>query len=129
MVDAIYDDLPHYPSGPGYRDDAASRAGARLVLSNGSHVTQSEFALAAVGQAGPCGIRANDVFALPDAPFPDLSTCRARLSELKRQGKIGKKGDLTPGNAGVRVNLWVAARYLPRAGDPQGDLFGEVACG
>lgn len=127
MAEALHDDLPRYPFGPSVGKDEASQGGARLVHSNGSHVTQSEFALAAVERAGPFGIRANDVFAAPGAPFPDLSTCRARLSELKRQGKIGKKGDLTPGNAGVKVNLWIAARYLPRADDLQGDLFGSEA--
>lgn len=129
MADALRNILPRYPSGPGYRDDEASRDGARLVHANGARVTQSEFALSVVERAGPIGIRANDVFAAPGAPFPDLSTCRARLSELKRQGKIAKRGDRTPGNSGVNVNLWIAARYAPRPAeeDGQGDLFGVAA--
>lgn len=118
---------PDYPNGPGHRGDEASKDGARHILNNGTHVTQSNFALAAVERAGPQGIRANDVYTAPDSPFPDLSTCRARLSELKQRGKIAKKGERTPGESGVAVNLWIAARYAPRANDGQQQIFGEAA--
>lgn len=120
--------LPRYPRGPGHRGDAASIDGARHILNNGTHVTQSNFALATVEAAGGSGIRANDVYAAPDAPFPDLSTCRARLSELQQAGKIVKKGERIPGEAGVAVNLWIAARYAPPApeGD-QGNMFPDAA--
>ncbi|WP_341680577.1 hypothetical protein [Sphingopyxis sp.] len=123
------DDLPRYPAGAPHRDDEASKDGARLVNRTGGRVTQCDFALAVVQAAGPRGIRANDVYTAPDSPFPDLSTCRARLSDLKKQGKIGKKGERTEGNSGVRVNLWVAAEYLPKPDndDSSPDLFDKAA--
>lgn len=123
MIDHISDHLPAYPAGAPYRRDEASKDGARKVNRDGSRVTQCDFALKMVERAGAGGIRANDVYTSIDAPFPDLSTCRARLSDLKKQGKIAKKGERKPGEAGVAVNLWIAARYVPRPLDGQGDLF------
>lgn len=121
-------DLPDYPGGAGYRDDDASRDGARKVNRDRSRVTQCAFVLDAVERAGPSGIDAYGIFNLPDAEFRDLSTCRARLSDVKKQGKIVKKGERTPGEAGVSVNLWIAARYGPSpADDGQADLFGKAA--
>lgn len=123
-------DLPPYGKGgsaAGYRDDEASRDGARKVNSDGSCKTQCAFALAVVEAAGPAGISAYGVYETEDAPFRDLSTCRARLSNLKTEGKIAKKGERTPGEAGISVNLWVAARYAPPAdADPQGDMFADA---
>jgi hypothetical protein len=118
--------LPRYPAGAPHRNDEASKDGARMVNRNGARVTQCAFALSIVKDAGPGGVRANDVYGAPDSPFPDLSTCRARLSDLKKQGEIGKKGARTEGNAGVKVNLWVAAEYLPKPAndDAQPDMFG-----
>lgn len=123
-------DLPRYgKGGAGYRNDEASKDGARLVNRNGSKVTQCDFAFQIVKGVGHRGIRANDVYAAPDAPFPDLSTCRARLSDLKKQGKIGKKGERIDGDAGVRVNLWVAAEYLPKPANDEAppDMFDGAA--
>jgi hypothetical protein len=125
MSDALHDDLPRYPGGAGYREDDASKDGARKVNRDGSRVTQCEYALTAIDRAGPDGIDAYRVYGLPDAPFRDLSTCRARLSDLKRQGRIVKKGERTPGEAGVSVNLWIAARFAPKPLDGQGDLFAD----
>ena len=123
----VGDDLPPYPGGAGYRDDEASRDGARKVNRDGSRLTQCDFAMTAIDRAGPGGIDAYRVYGLPDAPFRDLSTCRARLSDLKKQGKIMKKGERTPGEAGVSVNLWIAARFAPPVEDDQPDLFGQAA--
>lgn len=123
MIDHTSHDLPAYPAGAPYRRDEASKDGARKVNRDGSRVTQCDFALKMVERAGARGIRANDVYASHDAPFPDLSTCRARLSDLKKQGKIAKKGERQPGDAGVAVNLWIAARFAPKPLDGQGDLF------
>lgn len=123
MIDHSRHDLPTYPAGAPYRRDEASRDGARKVNRDGSRITQCDFALKMVERAGASGIRANDVYSSCGAPFPDLSTCRARLSDLKKQGKIAKKGERQPGDAGVAVNLWIAARYVPRHLDGQGDLF------
>lgn len=122
------DDLPPYgKGGAGYRDDEASRDGARKVNRDGSCKTQCAFALAVVEAAGPAGISAYGVYETEDAPFRDLSTCRARLSNLQTEGKIAKKGERTPGEAGISVNLWIAARYAPPAdADPQGDMFETV---
>lgn len=121
-------DLPRYGNGgAGYRDDDASRDGARKVNRDGSRATQCDFALAVVDSVGANGISSYGVYETPDAPFRDLSTCRARLSDLKAQGKIVKKGERTPGDAGVSVNLWIAARFAPPAdADPQGDMFPEL---
>lgn len=128
MADIHDTELPPYPGGAGFRDDDASRDGARKVNRDGSRVTQCSFVLQAVERAGPAGIDAYSIFNLPDAEFRDLSTCRARLSDVKKQGKIVKKGERTPGEAGVSVNLWVAARYAPPpADDGQADLFGQAA--
>lgn len=119
------DDLPPYgKGGAGYRDDEASRDGARKVNRDGTRATQCEFALAVVERAGPEGISSYGVYETPGGTFRDLSTCRARLSDLKKQGKIVKKGERTPGPAGISVNLWASARYAPpAAADPQGDMF------
>ena len=123
----VGDDLPPNPGGAGYRDDEASRDGARKVNRDGSRMTQCAFVLAAVESAGPAGIDAYRIFNLPDAHFRDLSTCRARLSDVKKQGKIVKKGERTEGGAGVSVNLWIAARFALPVENGQGDLFGEAA--
>lgn len=120
------DDLPRYPKGAGYRHDEASKDGARKVNGDGSRKRQSDFALALVEGAGRSGIIADAIFAAPDAPFSALALCRARLSELKKAGKIAKSGERRPGSAGVDVNVWVAACYVT-ASDGQGDLFGEKA--
>ncbi|GAA0862443.1 hypothetical protein GCM10009115_09120 [Sphingopyxis soli] len=119
-------DLPKYPKGAGYRDDEASRDGARKVNSDGSRKSQSDFALALVEAAGPAGIIADTIFAAPDAPFSALALCRARLSELKKLGKIAKSGERRLGLSGIAVNVWVAARYVTEQ-DGQGDLFGSEA--
>lgn len=121
-------DLPPYGKGGApYRNDEASKDGARKVNRDGSRTTQCDFALAVVERAGPEGISSYGVFETPDAPFRDLSTCRARLSDLKKQGKITKKGERTPGEAGVSVNLWIAARYASPADGEQGELFEKAA--
>lgn len=122
------DDLPPYgKGGAGYRDDEASRDGARKVNRNGTRATQCDFALRIVESFGEAGVSAYGVYEADDAPFRDLSTCRARLSDLKAQGKIVKKGERTPGEAGISVNLWIAARYAPPAdADPQGDMFADA---
>lgn len=127
MLDRSHDDLPRYPEGAGYRDDDASRDGARKVNRDGTRATQCEFALAVVERAGPDGISSYGVYETPGGTFRDLSTCRARLSDLKKQGKIVKKGERAPGAAGISVNLWIAARFALRADGEQGDLFGEAA--
>lgn len=127
--DFPHGDLPRYGNGnAGYRDDDASRDGARKVNGNGSCKTQCDFALAVVEAAGQAGISAYGVFEAPEAPFRDLSTCRARLSNLKTDGKIVKKGERTKGEAGISVNLWIAARFAPKSVDEngQGDLFGAA---
>lgn len=117
------DDLPPYPKGAGFRADDASKDGARAVNRSGSRVTQCDFALAVVESAGHAGIGSYDIFRAPGATWTELSICRARLSDLKAQGKIAKKGERTPGEAGIAVNLWVAARYVTPAENDQGDLF------
>lgn len=121
-------DLPPYGrGGAGYRDDEASRDGARKVNRDGTRATQCEFALAVVGRAGPDGISSYGVYETPGGTFRDLSTCRARLSDLKKQGKIVKKGERTPGPAGISVNVWILVRYAPPAdADPQGEMFADV---
>ena len=123
------DDLPPYgKGGAGYRDDEASRDGARKVNRDGTRDTQCDFALRIVESFGAKGVSAYGVYEAEDAPFRDRSTCRARLSDLKKQGKIVKKGERTPGEAGISVNLWISARYAPpRDADPQGDMFADVA--
>ena len=126
MPDALPADLPRYPAGAGYRDDEASRDGARKVNSDGTRATQCEFALAAVERAGPAGITSNEVFAAAGSPFSTLALCRARLSELKKLGKIAKSGERRPGSDGVAVNVWIAARYVT-VDDGQADLFGREA--
>lgn len=118
--------LPGYPQGAAYRDDEASRDGARKVNRDGTRATQCEFALAAVERAGPAGVTSNEVFAAPGSPFSTLALCRARLSELKKLGKIAKSGERRPGADGVDVNVWIAARYVT-TDDGQGDLFGREA--
>ena len=129
MRDHDNDDLPPYgKGGAGYRHDEASKDGARKVNRDGSRKTQCDFALAVVDGVGGMGISSYGVYEAPEAPFRDLSTCRARLSDLKRQGKIVKKGERTAGEAGVTVNLWIAARFAPAPPEcGQGDLFGQAA--
>jgi len=120
------DDLPPYGKGAPFRDDEASKDGARKVNRDGTRITQCEFALAVVEGAGPAGISAYGVFAAPDSNFRDLSTCRARLSDLKKQGKVVKKGERTPGEAGVSVNLWISSRHAPPVDPEQGDMFATL---
>jgi len=119
------DDLPRYPLGAPHRQDEASKDGARKVNRDGSRVTQCAFALAAIKAAGPKGIDAYRIFNMPDATFRDLSTCRARLSDLKAQGEIAKKGERVDGEAGVRVNLWIAAEYAPAPEPDEPDMFDD----
>jgi hypothetical protein len=117
------DDLPPYGKqgkGAPYRQDEASKDGARKVNRDGSRMTQCAFVLAAIKAAGPEGIDAYRIYNMPGATFRDLSTCRARISDLLKQGKIAKKGERVAGEAGVRVNLWVAAEYAP-APEPEPD--------
>lgn len=122
------DYLPDYPGGAGYVPyDEASKDGARKVNCDGSRKRQSDFALRLVEGAGRGGITADAIFANPDAPFSALALCRARLSELKREGKIAKSGERRPAPSGVAVNVWVAARYVTQANDGQADLFGSAA--
>ncbi len=122
-------DLPPYGAlGAGYRNDPASREGARKVNDDGTRATQSAFALATVLAAGRAGIDSYRVFSTPGATFRDLSTCRARLSELQKAGKIVKKGVRVPGEAGCSVNLWIAACFAPPSpADPQAGLFDQAA--
>lgn len=119
-------DLPRYPKGAGYRHDEASKDGARKVNADGTRKTQSDYVLALVEAAGPAGIIADAIFAAPDAPFSALALCRARLSELKKAGKIAKSGKRRPGTAGIDVNVWIAARYVT-TDDAEPDLFGREA--
>ncbi len=123
------DDLPRYPAGAGFRNDDASKDGARKVNRDGSRMTQCAFVLAAIERAGADGIDAYRIYNMPDAPFRDLSTCRARVSDVKKQGKIAKKGQRIPGEAGVKVNLWIAAKYAPPSVDETGqrDMFRKAA--
>lgn len=123
------DDLPRYgKGGAGYRDDEASRDGARKVNRDGTRATQCDFALAVVDRFGERGVSAYGVYETAESPFRDLSTCRARLSDLKAQGKIVKKGERTPGEAGVAVNLWIAARFAPPAPpEAQANMFADGA--
>lgn len=123
----IGSDLPDYPAGAGFRDDEASRDGARKVNGDGTRVTQCAFALAAIKAAGPAGTDAYRIYHLPGATFRDLSTCRARLSDLKAQGEIAKKGERVDGEAGVRVNLWIAAEYAPAPEPDEPDMFDGLA--
>lgn len=117
--------LPRYPAGAGYRDDDASRDGARKVNGDGTRVSQCDFALAVIDAAGEGGISAYGVHDAPGATFRDLSTCRARISDLFKRGEVAKKGERVPGEAGISVNLWIAARFAPKPDDEgQGDLFG-----
>lgn len=127
--DFPHGDLPQYPAGAGYRDDDASRDGARKVNRDGSRVSQCDFALAVIDGAGEAGISAYGVHDAPGATFRDLSTCRARISDLLKQGKVAKKGERVPGEAGISVNLWIAARFAPKPVDQngQGDLFERAA--
>lgn len=129
MTVIVKNDLPAYgKGGAGFRNDEASKDGARRVNLDGSRTTQCDFALAVIDSVGAKGISSYGVYEMPDAPFRDLATCRARLSDLKSQGKIAKKGERTPGEAGVSVNLWIAARFAPPpVGNGQGNLFGEAA--
>jgi len=121
-------DLPDYPGGAGYvRHDEASRDGARKVNRDGSRECQSDFALALVERAGPRGITSDLIFHADGSPFSALALCRARLSELKKAGKIAKSGERRPGLSGVEVNVWIAARYVTQPDDGQGNLFEEAA--
>lgn len=121
-------DLPQYPKGAGFRDDEASKDGARKVNGDGSRVSQCDFALRVIDAAGAGGISAYGVYGSPGGTFRDLSTCRARISDLLKQGKVAKKGERVPGEAGISVNLWIAARFVPESDDNgQGDLFGSEA--
>ena len=121
-------DLPKYPKGAGFRADEASKDGARKVNGDGSRVSQCDFAFRVIEAAGAGGISAYGVYAAPGATFRDLSTCRARISDLLKQGKVAKKGERVPGEAGISVNLWIAARFVPKSDDNgQGDLFGSEA--
>lgn len=126
MAESLHDDLPRYPKGAGYRDDEASRDGARKVNSNGTRKSQSDYVLALVESAGPAGITSDAIFAAADSPFSALALCRARLSELKKAGKIAKSGERRPGTAGIGVNVWIAARYVT-TDDAEPDLFGREA--
>lgn len=129
MADTHADGLPRYPAGAGYRDDDASRDGARKVNEDGSRVSQCDFALRVIDAAGAEGITAYGVLAAPGATFRDLSTCRARISNLLKDGRVAKKGERVPGEAGISVNLWIAARFAPKSDDEggQGNLFGSAA--
>jgi len=44
-----------------------------------------------------------------------------------KQGKIAKKGERVDGEAGVKVNLWIAAEYAPAPEPDEPDMFGDRA--
>jgi hypothetical protein len=74
MLDMATDLPPYGKGGAPYRDDEASKDGARKVNRDGSRTTQCAFALAVVERAGPEGISSYGVFETPDAPCSPVNT-------------------------------------------------------
>ena len=128
MIDDTDDELPRYPSGPGYRGGATSRAGALKVHKDGSAKTQTTLVAKAIEAAGPNGATAQEVYASLGDDIPDLHAVRARIAPLVQSGKIVDSGRVRDGGSGVKVKVWLASAFAPpKADDGQGSLFGEAA--
>lgn len=122
------DELPRYPSGPGYRGGETSRAGAVKVHKDGSAKTQMLLVQKAIEAAGPNGATAQEVFASIGDDIADLHRVRARIAPLVRIGKVVDSGRVRDGGSGVKVKVWLAAAFAPpKDDDGQGSLFGEAA--
>lgn len=122
------DNLPHYPSGPGHRGGATSKAGAIKVHRDGSAKTQSSMILRQVEDAGANGNTAAEAYAALADDVPDVHVVRARISSLVREGKLADSGRTRDGGCGVQVKVWVAARFAPpKDDDGQADMFASAA--
>jgi len=82
------DDLPPYPGGPAFRDDEASRDGARKVNADGSCQTQCAFSLPPASSSPVmvvgdtiCWRAGKRLHVLPDI-LPALAADRAHQSRI-----------------------------------------------
>tara|TARA_R110000824_G_scaffold31825_2_gene103181 strand:+ start:2155 stop:2535 length:381 start_codon:yes stop_codon:yes gene_type:complete len=116
--------LDEYPTGPGYRKDCeSSKDGAKMVAP--VKQTQEEMLMPLAVKAGPAGVTyAEAEQVLGDAIRPDV--IRARLSSLKRAGKLVKLPDRRMGDFKVRISPYCLPQYAPKPDDGQGDMLSDL---
>ena len=115
------DNLDDYPKGPGYRRNCeASRDGARAAAP--AKATQDAAILGLADKVAGTGLSWWEASqTIGDAIRPDI--VRARISCLKKAGKLVKLPIRRMGGYGVRVSVYVLPRYAPNVDCPQGDLL------
>jgi hypothetical protein len=112
---------PDYPTGPGYRKGSeSSKDGARMAAP--VKPTQEHMLMTLVAKAGPPGLTyAEAENILGDAIRPDV--IRARLSSLKKAGKVAILLDRRMGDCNVRISPYCLPQYAPKPDDGQGNML------
>ena len=113
-----------YPVGPGFRKNSeSSRDGAIMAAPDKATQEQMLMPLAAqaVGQ-GVTWFEASET--LGDAIRPDV--IRARLSSLKKAGKLVMLPTRRMGGYGVRISPYCLPQYAPKPDNGQGDMLAQI---
>ncbi|WP_339691493.1 hypothetical protein [uncultured Parasphingorhabdus sp.] len=113
-----------YPDGPGYRKDSeSSKDGA--IMAAADKATQEQMLMPLVVKAGPHGVtwfEASET--VGDAIRPD--TVRARLSSLKKAGKLAMLPTRRMGGYGVRISPYVLPQFVTKPDNRQADLLASI---
>lgn len=109
-----------YPAGPGFvKGCKSSRDGAKAAAPAKS--TQEAVLLKLVAAAGPDGITYQEAAGVVgDDIRPDV--IRARLSCMKRAGKVAKLAVRRMGGYRVSVSAYALPQFAPPVDDPQAAL-------
>lgn len=116
--------MPDYPNGPGYRKESeSSKEGA--IMAAPAKPTQEATILALVARSRSHGLTyAEAAEAIGDAIRPDV--IRARLSCLKKAGRVAILPDRRMGDCKVRISPYCLPQYAPKPDDGQGDLLDDL---
>tara|TARA_R110000772_G_scaffold18400_6_gene51407 strand:- start:16888 stop:17256 length:369 start_codon:yes stop_codon:yes gene_type:complete len=113
---------PEYPTGPGYwKGSESSKDGAKMAAP--LKRTQEEMIMPLVVIAGPAGLTyAEAEQVLGDAIRPDV--IRARLSSMKKAGKLAMLPTRRMGGCRVRISPYCLPQYAPKPDNGQGERLG-----
>ena len=113
---------PEYPAGPGFRKGSeSSKEGAKMAAP--FKRTQEEMIMPLVVIAGPAGLTyAEAEQVLGDAIRPDV--IRARLSSMKKAGKLAMLPTRRMGGCRVRISPYCLPQYAPKPDNGQGERLG-----
>ena len=120
-------ELKPYYEGPGFvAGNPASYDGAKLAAPVKS--TQEAFLLGKITEVCDLGLTAVQLWDMLPAKFGEvhLSTIRARLTTLKKAGKIVALPDRRMERFGVSNHAYVLPKYGPMPDEDQGDLWDYV---